>query len=146
MKRFALIIAMMFLALGASAQISGVTTHEAIQTIGNFRMGFCSLKCHNDVYYLTLISTNRAEDSEIVYLGEGKASAIQTLTDLIALNQSMKKGEFASFNIKIKGKEIKYEVIKSDKLNFSFTNFHTAGSIFLATTEMKTCLNKLQEE
>lgn len=146
MKRLALIIAMMFLALGASAQISNVKTKEAIKDIASFRMGMCHLKCNDDVYYLTLISTNKFDDSSIVYLGEGKESAIQTLTDLIELNQSLAKKESASFSITIKGKEFNYHVLKSDKLNFSFINFETAGSVFLASTEMKNCLTKLQEE
>lgn len=137
---------MMFLALGASAQITNVSTRGAIKTIASFRMGMCHLNCDGDVYYLGLISTNKFEDSSLVYLGEGKESAIQTLTDLITLNQSMAKKESASFSINIKGKEYKYHVIKYDKLNFNFINFETAGNVFLATTEMKTCLNKLQEE
>ena len=146
MKRFALIIAMMFLALGASAQITNVNTKGAIKTIASFRMGMCHLKCDGDVYYLGLISTNKYDDPSLVYLGEGKESAIQTLTDLIELNSSMAKKESASFSINVKGREFKYHVIKYDKLNFSFINFETAGNVFLASTEMKTCLNKLQEE
>lgn len=137
---------MMFLALGASAQISNVSTHEATKTIASFRMGLCHLRCDGDIYYLGLISTNKFDDPSIVYLGQGKESAIQTLTDLIELNSSMAKKESASFSINVKGKEHQYRVIKYDKLNFSFTNFETAGNVFLASTEMKTCLNKLQEE
>lgn len=137
---------MMFLTIGASAQISNVKTQDAIKTISKFRAGLCSLNQHGDVFYLILISTNKFDDSVIVYLGEGKDSALQTLRDLLELHKSMKKGDFADFTINVMKKEIKYSVSKTDKFKFSFHDQGTAGSVYFATTEMKTLISKLSDE
>lgn len=146
MKKLLLAIAMMLLTIGASAQISNVKTQDAIKTISKFRAGVCSLNQHGDVFYLILKSTNKFDDSVIVYLGEGKDSAVQTLKDLQELHKSMEKGDFADFTINVMKKEIKYSVSKFDKFNFSFLDQGTAGSVFFATTEMKTLISKLSDE
>lgn len=137
---------MMFLTLGASAQISKVKTQDAVKTITKFRTGLCSLNEHNDIYYLGLKSTNKFDDPVIVYLGEGQDSALQTLKDLLELHGSMEKGAFAEFTITIKGKDYDYKVSKYDRFNFTFNNFGTAGSVFFATTEMKTLISRLSGE
>lgn len=137
---------MMFLTLGASAQISNVKTKEAVKTVARFRVGLCSLQLYENIYDLALKSSNKFDDPVIVYLGEGKESTLQTLNDLIELHKSMKKGETAEFTITIKGKDFNYRVSKYDALNFNFTNVGAAGNVFFATTEMKTLISKLSEE
>ena len=143
MKRFLIIIAMMLLSLGASAQISNVTTHDAIHTIARFRAGLCSLNEDEDVYYLALISTNRYDDASLFYLGKGKDSAVQTLLDL---HKSMEKGGFATFTINVEKRKIKYSVSKFDMFNFSIHDNDIAGTIYLATSEIKNLIAKLTDE
>lgn len=146
MKRFLIIIAMMLLSLGASAQISNVTTHDAIHTIARFRAGLNSLNEDEDVYYLALISTNRYDDSSIFYLGKGKDSAVQTLKDLLDLHKSMQRGDFATFTINVEKRKIKYSVSKFDMFNFSIHDNDIAGTIYLATSEIKNLIAKLTDE
>ena len=137
---------MMLLSLGASAQISNVTTHDAIHTIARFRAGLNSLNEDEDVYYLALISTNRYDDSSIFYLGKGKDSAVQTLKDLLDLHKSMQRGDFATFTINVEKRKIKYSVSKFDMFNFSIHDNDIAGTIYLATSEIKNLIAKLTDE
>ena len=146
MKRFLIIIAMMLLSLGASAQISNVTTHDAIHTIARFRAGLNSLNEDEDVYYLALISTNRYDDVSIFYLGKGKDSAVQTLKDLLDLHKSMQRGDFATFTINVEKRKIKYSVSKFDMFNFMIHDNDIAGTIYLATSEIKNLIAKLTDE
>lgn len=146
MKRFLIIIAMMLLSLGVSAQISNVTTYDGIHTIARFRAGLNSLNEDEDVYYLALISTNRYDDVSIFYLGKGKDSAVQTLKDLLDLHKSMEKGDFATFTINIEKRKIKYSVSKFDMFNFSIHDNDIAGTIYLATSEIKNLIAKLTDE
>ena len=146
MKRFLIIIAMMLLSLGASAQISNVTTYDAIHTIARFRAGLCSLNEHEDVYYLALISTNRYDDASLFYLGKGKDSAVQTLKDLLDLHKSMQRGDFATFTINVEKRKIRYSVSKFDMFNFSIHDNDVAGTIYLATSEIKNLIAKLTDE
>lgn len=146
MKRFLIIIAMMLLSLGASAQISNVTTYDAIHTIARFRAGLCSLNEDEDVYYLALISTNRYDDASIFYLGKGKDSAVKTLKDLLDLHKSMEKGGFATFTINVEMRKFKYSVSKFDMFNFSIHDNDIAGTIYLATSEIKNLIAKLTDE
>lgn len=145
MKRVISIIVMMLISIGAFAQISSVKTQDSIKTITRFRGGHCSLNVQGDIYYISLISTNRFDSPTFVYLGEGKDSAIQTLKDLQELHASMEKGDFADFSIKAMGKEFNYKVTKFDRFNFSFYDVGAAGSVYFATTEMKTLINKLSQ-
>lgn len=137
---------MMFLSLGASAQISNVTTYGGSRTIARFRAGLCSLNEHEDVYYLALISTNRYDDASIVYLGKGKDSAVQTLQDLLDLHKSMEKGDFATFTIIVEMRMFKYSVSKFDMFNFMIHEDDIAGTIYLATSEIKNLIAKLTDE
>ena len=137
---------MMLLSLGASAQLSNVTTHDAIHTIARFRAGLNSLNEDEDVYYLALISTNRYDDISIFYLGKGKDSAVQTLKDLLDLHKSMEKGDFATFTINVEKRKIKYSVSKFDMFNFSIHDNDIAGTIYLATSEIKNLIAKLTDE
>ena len=137
---------MMLLSLGASAQISNVTTYNAAKTIARFRAGLCALNEREDVYYLTLISTNRYDDASIVYLGKGKDSAVQTLKDLLDLHKSMQRGDFATFTINVEMRMFKYSVSKFDMFNFSIHDNDTAGTIYLATSEIKNMIAKLTDE
>ena len=146
MKRFLIIIAMMLLSLGASAQISNVTTHDGIHTIARFRAGLCTLNEQEDVYYLALISTNRYDDASIVYIGKGKDSAVQTLKDLLELHKSMEKGNFATFTINVEKRKFKYSVSKYDMFNFMIHDNDIAGTIYLATSEIKNLIAKLTDE
>lgn len=143
MKRFLLIIAMMLLSLGASAQISNVTT---IHTIAKFRAGKCALKEQDDVYYLTLKSTNRYDNAIIVYLGSGKDSAVQTLKDLLDLHKSMDKRDYATFTINIEKQRFIYSVCKYDMFNFTILDKDIAGTIYLATSAIKNLIMKLTDE
>lgn len=145
MKRIAIIIALMFLAIGASAQISNVRTKAASETIVKFRSGFCSLKhdVDRDVYMLWLSSTNNYDSVPIVYIGQGKESALQTLKDLISLHSSMNKMDHTTFSIDIMGQKKDYSVMKYDNFNFSFL-LNTAGSVTLATTEIKKMIHALE--
>lgn len=132
-----MIIVTILLSLGASAQISNVKTHDAIRTISRFRSGLCSLNADGETYYLTLNSTNRFDDPVIVYLGEGRDSAIQTLVDFQMLHKSMEKNSFAEFTIKAKGIERVYKVMKADKNMFSFYDIGAAGGVYLSMKEVK---------
>ena len=146
MKRLLLIIATMLLTIGASAQISNVTTYGGSRTIARFRAGLCSLNEHEDVYYLALISTNRYDDASIFYLGKGKDSAVQTLQDLLDLHKSMEKGDFATFTIIVEMRMFKYSVSKFDMFNFIIHDNDIAGTIYLATSEIKNLIAKLTDE
>ncbi len=146
MKRFLLIIAMMLLSLGASAQISNVTTYNGIHTIAKFRAGMCALKEQDDVYYLTLKSTSRYDNAIIVYLGSGKDSAVQTLKDLLDLHKSMDKRDYATFTINIEKQRFIYSVCKYDMFNFTILDKDIAGTIYLATSEIKNLIMKLTDE
>lgn len=146
MKKTLLLIIAMLLSLGASAQISNVKTHDAIRTIARFRSGLCSLNADGDIYYLALNSTNRFDDPVLVYLGEGRDSAIQTLVDLQMLHKSMGKKSFAEFTIKVKGIEKVYKVMKADKNFFSFYDIGAAGSVYLSMKEVKPLMLSLVGE
>lgn len=145
MKRILIIITLMFVSIAASAQISNVQTKAASETIVKFRSGLCSLKHEGgkDVYMLWLTSTNNYDSVPIVYLGQGKESALQTLKDMMELHSSMEKMDHTTFTTSVLGRNMEYSVLKVDKLNFSFL-FDTAGSVYLATTEIKKMIQALE--
>lgn len=146
MKRLALIFALLLASIAASAQISNVKTQESIKTVAKFRMGLCSLKAQGDVYYFSIASSNDLDGSEIVYLGDSKESALQTMQDLIDLHKSMGKGDFAEFSLNIQGKEVNYKVMKKDGSNLTFCDMGTIGQIFIANVEIKNMIKKLADD
>lgn len=142
MKRFILIIVLILSSLGASAQISNVKTSEAIKTITRFRYGFCSLNDHKGVYYLGLNSSNQFDDPFLVYLGEGRESALRSLLDILDLFDGMKKGEFVEFTISVQGRDYKYRGKKSNKMSFTFYDTGLAGDVFISRGEIETLIDR----
>ena len=131
--------------LGAKSLFSQKGGEVTIKVDGK-EYGTYSLNEDEDVYYLALISTNRYDDASIFYLGKGKDSAVQTLKDLLELHKSMEKGGFATFTINVEKRKIKYSVSKFDMFNFSIHDNDIAGTIYLATSEIKNLIAKLTDE
>ena len=73
------------------AQLNIKGQNAKIETISTARTGFITLKCQGNVYYIGTTTTNRFDDPFILYIGEDKDSAIQTLKDLINLCGNMEE-------------------------------------------------------
>lgn len=142
MKKLIIIIAMMLLSFGASAQIAKVKTTEAVTTIATLRYGVCSLKMQEGVYYIGLQSSNQFDDPFLFHLGEGRESALQTLLDLQELFKGMKKGEFAEFSIFIHLHEYTYKIHKTSRTSFSFYDTGLAGNVWMSNGELDTLIDR----
>ena len=71
--------------VSAAAQLNVRKTRSATETIATLRTGTVRLCARDSIIFFSLPSTNQFDDPALFYLGEGAASAIDTLDDLVGL-------------------------------------------------------------
>lgn len=143
MRKLALIIVLLLVSLGASAQIKNVKITEKIETIARFRTMTCSLCHHLGLYYVSLTSTSSVDDSFLFVLGDTRESSVQTLVDLESLVNRMEEGETATFDIEVKGTDKGYKIYKNGKTSIWFSSDGYAGYMVYTISEMDLCIDKL---
>lgn len=74
------------------AQLNVTQQVEKMEKVSSSRMGMVSLNRQGDLFYIGMPTTNQFDDPIILYLGEGKESAVKTLEDLVALQGTIEKG------------------------------------------------------
>lgn len=98
MKRLILaVLATLLLAPIADAQIN-LKKREQPETIMKMRMGYISLNRVGETYYLAIRSDNQFDDHYIIYLGKDRRKAIESLTSLVDLADTIKKNESFEFD------------------------------------------------
>lgn len=143
MKRLLTIFAMMLICIIASAQIGDVREGTPMQTLGSAREGLCKLKCQDQLYFLSIKSTNQFDDLAPIFLGIGQDSARRTMHDLIDLISRMKKKATASFTT-IDGK-YKYTIYKYARGYVMFVDLpNIVGEVSLSEDDLWRLVEKLK--
>lgn len=143
MKRIATIIALLLLAVGASAQISNVENKMTSWKIASARAGMITLKCSETpgdkfpTFYLVINSSNQFDDPLILYLGYGEESATRTLEDLAQLAKSIGKGQRLSFTTTTPGRLHEYNVTRGGKNVLIFQEEMMAGIASVTAYELR---------
>ena len=99
MKKFIIaVIALMtmFPAIG-NAQLV-VKDNTKIETLSSARMGIVRLDRDGDTYFMCLTTTNQYDDPFLVYIGEDKDSAVQTMKDIVSLFDSIGKKDVVTID------------------------------------------------
>lgn len=98
MKRLIIaVIAALLLAPMADAQIN-LKKREQSETIMKMRMGYVSLEKIGETYFLAIRSDNQFDNHYIIHLGDTKRKAIESLTSLVDLADTIKKNESFEFD------------------------------------------------
>ena len=84
---------MLCFATPAKAQLNVTKKTTKAETITTARTGLIALKQSENVYYASLLSTNKFDDSGIFFLGKDKESALATLKDLSELYDNLNDNE-----------------------------------------------------
>ena len=135
-----MIMAALFcLGFNANAQLN-VKRSDTFNKIASSRMGMVQLMEHDNIYYISFPTTNRFDKSFIFYLGEGKEAAVQTLKDLIALNDTIKKEKITIDNA---GNDL---IISKSAGQMYFSMRGYAGLVATSKMELENLLHSLENK
>lgn len=90
----------------------------------NTMMGSAELYLSKDVYYIYMQSTNQFDDVELMFIGDSKDSALQTLKDLVVLFENTSKGDMVYIT---DHRKKKISLYKSFKKQFHVSFEYQAG-------------------
>ena len=106
----------------------------------NTLMGSAELYQSNETYYIYMKSTNQFDDVQLMYIGDSKSSAIQTLQDLESLFKETPKGELIYIN---DHRKQKISLYKSQKKQFMVSFEYQAGNRCLSLDNVKAFIDAL---
>ena len=109
----AIISAMILLPTMADAQIQ-VNKQTKRETIKSLRMGYVTLSKTEESYFLSMISSNQFDNAYVIFLGEGREAAVQSLNSLIEVASTITKKDTIEFNDGIKDYRIYRGMFKSE--------------------------------
>lgn len=135
----AFISAMILMPTMADAQIQ-VKKQPKIETIKSLRMGYVTLSKTEESYFLSMTSDNQFDHAYVIFLGEGKEAAVQSLNSLIEVSSTIAKDDSFEFNDGIKNFRIYRGMFKSE-VWFKADGY--AGYGKTSTTELNNLLKAL---
>lgn len=106
----------------------------------NTMMGTAELYQSNDIYYIYMKSTNQFDDVELMYIGDSKESAVQTLKDLETLFNNTPKGDMVYIT---DHRKKKISLYKSFKKQFHVSFEYQAGIRCLGLDNVKDFIEAL---
>lgn len=112
----------------------------------NTMMGTAELYQSNGLYYIYMKSTNQFDDVELMFIGDSKESALQTLKDLESLFDNTSKGDMVTIT---DHRNKKIRLYKSFKKQFQVSFEYQAGIRCLGLDNVKDfiqALSPLQEQ
>ena len=137
----AIISAMILMPTMADAQIK-VNKQPKRETIKSLRMGYVTLSKTEELYYLSMISDNQFDHAYVIFLGDGKEAAVQSLNSLIEVSSTIAKDDSFEFNDGIKNFRIYRGMFKSE-VWFKADGY--AGYGKTSTAELNTLLKALKK-
>lgn len=106
----------------------------------NTMMGTAELYQSNDIYYIYMKSTNQFDDVELMYIGDSKDSALQTLKDLVSLFDNTPNGDMVYIT---DHRKKKISLYKSFKKQFHVSFEYQAGIRCLGLDNVKDFIKAL---
>jgi hypothetical protein len=145
MKRFILLLCVFAFPLMASAQLNVTNKVEkSVKICHSYTMmGNAELFKSADFYYIYMKSTNQFDDVELMFVGDSKESALQTLRDLESLFESTPKGDLV-YITDYANHEI--SLYKSFKKQFSVSFKYQTGTRCLGLDNVKAFITALEKE
>ena len=137
----AIISAMILMPTMADAQIK-VNKQPKRETIKSLRMGYVTLSKTEESYFLSMTSDNQFDHTYVIFLGEGKEAAVQSLNSLIEISSTITKDDSFEFNDGIKDYRIFRGMCKSE-VWFKADGY--AGYGKTSTAELNTLLKALKK-
>ena len=121
----------------AQIQVRKQTKREIIKSL---RMGYVTLSKTDESYFLTMISDNQFDKAYVIFLGEGKETAAQSINSLIEVSSTIVKNDSFQFNDGNKDYRIYRGTFKSEVW---FKDDGHAGYGKTSTAELNSLLNAL---
>ena len=142
MKRILTMIMAALFCLGFNANAQrNVKKTTTINKIASARAGDVHLAERSGIYFLILRSSNQFDKPFLLYLGEGKSAATQTLQDLQSVCDSIDESE--TMTIDNRGKDVRIRRGQEDSIVFHTDGF--AGSMFITKAELNELLGAMAE-
>ena len=144
MKKFILLVPtllVMFPFLGhAQLNVTNKVEKPIKVCHSNTILGEADLYQSKDAYYIYIKSTNQFDDVEMLYIGDSKQSALQTLQDLESLFSNTPKGNLVNIT---DHRNQKVRLYKAEKKQFFLLFEHQAGNRCLSLANVKAFIDAL---
>lgn len=86
------LFALFAVSMTMSAQLDVRHADLSGRTLAKVRYGICTLnESHDNLYYIVIPSNNEFDEAALFFLGKDHASALQTMTDLVDLYDTLER-------------------------------------------------------
>lgn len=86
------LFALFAVSMTMSAQLDVRHADLSGRTLAKVRYGICTLnESHDNLYYIVIPSNNEFDEAALFFLGKDHASALQTMTDIVGLYDTLER-------------------------------------------------------